>query len=242
MALTISTCLANRKAGQPISVTDAGSQISFDSASHQIRTTQNDFLSKGFRPGLVIKVTNSSLNNGLFEITNVAGDGSALTVAQAISDEAASAATPTLTVSNGQSLLTLINYGIFVVYASPMVDVNAAITSQKLLEMTVDGLSFTPGTSTNGITWEFDSAGKIKLSTGNTIKGTGLANGTAYFGRIYCNGYITGDDSTNNQSIRIQGRIGTGNSQDFSISSTDIKLGVVNTLDSFNLTEIQVGC
>jgi len=237
MAISLSTALVNRIIGKDISVVDAGSQISF-TAPNLINTTQSDFLTAGFRPGMVIKVTSggASTNAGYWTISSlVAG---VITVTEStISTEAAATDTPTISAVNGSGWQEALRYGIFVVYTSPMpANADLAATGTKLLEMTVSAGSFTPGTSTNGIQWDFSSTGKIIIASGDTIQGTGLVTGTAYYGRLYDNGYITGDDSTNFQSPRIQGRVGTSG-QDFDITHTKITSGVVNTLDSFNLTQ-----
>ena len=55
MALYYSTRAINLNAGYKPTVTDAGSQISF-TAPNLINTTQSDFITKGFRPGMVIEI------------------------------------------------------------------------------------------------------------------------------------------------------------------------------------------
>lgn len=237
MTIKFSTCLANRIAGQAVTVTDAGSQIAFVNSTSRITTTQSDFLTKGFRPGQVIKVASSGSNDGLYTLTQVASDGSYMVTSESLADEAAGAATPTITAVNGFGWKAALNYGILVLFSSPMpATADEVETGTKLLEMTVNAGSFAAGTSTNGITFEFDSSGKIILATGITVQGVGITTGKAYYARYYDNGYITGDDSSNLYAPRFQGRVGTSG-QDFTITSTDIVSGVTNTCDSINITQ-----
>jgi len=241
MAISLSTALVNRIIGKGISVVDAGSQISF-TAPNLINTTQGDFLTAGFRPGMVINVVSggASTNAGYWTIASlVAG---VITVSEAtISTEAAAVDTPTILAVNGFGWQEALRYSIFVVYTSPEpANADLAATGTKLLEMTVDDGGLTPGTLTNGIQWDFDSIGKIVVASGDTVQGTGLVTDTAYYGRLYDNGYIEGNDSVNLQSPRIQGRVGVGTSQDFGITHTQVTSGVVNTLTSFNITQPKV--
>jgi len=240
MALSLSTCLVNRISGQEVTVTDAGSQISF-TATSTITTTQSDFLTKGFRPGQILKVTDggSSTNAGLYTIASVTA--TVITVSEtSISTEAAAVDTPTLSVPTMMNWLNVFRYGVFDVYSSPMpANADLAETGTKLLSMTVSAGAFTAGTSTNGIEWEFVSVGKVQIVSTDTIQGVGLATGTAYYGRLYDNGYITGLDSTNLQSPRIQGRVATSG-QDFDITHTAVTISVTNTLSSFNITQPKV--
>jgi len=236
MAILLSTCLANRIAGQPVSVTDAGSQIAFVAATNTITTTENDFLTQGFRPGLAIEIENSSSNDMLCNIVSVASDGSSMVVDGSLSDEGAGAATPTITVKNGFSWLTTFRYSVLAVFSSPMPSsADVAETGTLLLKFTLNAGAHTPGTSTNGLEFEFNSAGQIKIKSGQTWQASGITDGTAYYARLYDNAYITGDDSSNLVSPRIQGRVGTSG-QDFDITSTSIVSGVLNTCDVLNIT------
>lgn len=238
MAILLSTCLANRMAGQEVTVTDAGSQISFTAPS-TIATTQSDFLTKGFRPGQTIKITSGGATTQTTLHHTIASlvAGTITTSEALIVTEAAAVDTPTISVPNGMDWLHLLRYGVFCVYTSPMpANADLAPTGTLLLKMTVSDAGHTAGTSTGGIEWEFDAAGKIQIKTGDTVQGTGLISNTAYYGRIYDNAYITTLDSVNLASPRIQGRVGTSG-QDFDITDTDVTLGVVNTLESFNITQ-----
>lgn len=238
MAISYSTCLVNRLAGEEISVLDGGSQISF-TAPDIITTTQSDFITQGFRPGQIIKVTDggSSTNAGLYTVDTVTATV-ITTIEQTISTEAAAVDTPTLSVPTMMNWLSIFRYSIFDVYdgsGGMPADADAAELGVKLLSMTLDGGTFTAGASANGIEFEFVSAGKIQLKTGDTYQDDGIATGTAYYGRLYDNGYITGNDASNLQSCRIQGRVATSG-QDFDITSTSVVISVTNTLRSFNIT------
>jgi hypothetical protein len=231
--------------GKPITVTDAGSQISFIAATSRIATTQNDFLTKGFRPGMVVQVASSSLNDGYYPITFVASDGSYMTTSGTIVDEAASAATPTISVPNGVNWATMFKYGIFVIYSSPIGDdADAAEGGTKLAELTESAGAFTPGTSTNGLEVEFSADGVFTIKSGQAWRDdTPVAAGTAYYGILYDNAYLQGDDSINKYSPRIMGTVGvSGSGRDFIISSTGITTTIPVTCTQFQGTQASQAC
>lgn len=229
--------------GKRITVVDAGSQIAFVNSTSTITTTQSDFLTKGFRPNQVIKVTSSTSNNGYFTITTVTAG--VITVSEAVVDEAAASATPTITVVNGQSWLDILANGIFCIYSAPIVtDVNLAATGTLLAELTLSGAAFTPGDPTAGLDFEYDADGVMGIYTGQVWKdSTPAATGTAAYGIFYDNGYITGDDSTNKYSVRAMGTVGiAGSGRDAIISTTSIQTGIPVTCDQFTLTQPAEAC
>jgi len=237
MTISISTCLANRIAGQAISVTDAGSQISF-TAPNLITTTQSDWLTQGFRPDQAILITSGGSTTQTVLYHKIASlTSSVITVAADIVTEAAAIDTCTISVVNGLNWLTIFKHGIMEVRSSPMPSTaDVAETGTLLLKFTVDAGAFTAGVSTNGLQFEFNSAGQIQILSTQTWQASGITDGTAYYARIYDNAYITGNDAVNLQSPRIQGRVGTSG-QDFDITSTSVVSGVLNTCDSMNITQ-----
>ncbi len=225
MAFEYSTRAIDLAIGKRITVVDAGSQIAFVNATSTITTTQSDFLTQGFRPAQVIKVTSSLSNNDYFTIVSVTAG--VITVSESVTDEVASAATPTLTVVGGQSWIDIFNNGILCIYGTPMIsDLDGAETGTLLAELTNGGLAFTPGLSTNALNFEYDAAGKMGILTGQTWKdSTPAATGTAEYAILYDNGYITGDDSTNLKSPRAMGSVGlSGSQRDIIISTTSIQV------------------
>lgn len=236
MAITISTALANLLAGNVPSVTDGGSEIAFVNSTGRITTTVGDFLTAGFRPGDVVEVTSSSSNNDIFTITEVDSAGAWIEVVGGVVEEAAAAASPTIALVNGKGWLQSLRDGVLAIFESPMPLVDAAETGTLLLLLTKDGSAHSPGDGTNGLEFEFTAAGLMGKSASQDWEGVGLATGDAYWGRFYDNAYITGDDTVNLASPRVQGRVGTSG-QEILITSTSIVTGVPNSCTQFNLTQ-----
>jgi len=236
MAISLSTCLVNRLAGQEVTVTDTpGTAIDFTTGT--ITTTSSDFLTQGFRPGQVIKIASSTSNDGYVTATQVAA--ATITISETITAETGIAGT-TLSVPNGLNWVTIFKHGIMDIYSSPMpANADLAETGTKLLSLTDGAGAFTAGESTNGLQFEFDAAGVFGILSTQTWQDAGIATGTAYYARLYDNAYITGLDSVNLQSPRIQGRVGTSG-QDFDITSTSIVIAVTNTCDTLNFTQPKV--
>lgn len=243
MAFQYSTRAIDLAIGKRITVVDAGSQIAFENATSTITTTQSDFITKGFRPDQVIKVTSSTGNNGYFTIVSLTAG--VITVSEAVVDEVASSATPTITVVGGQSWLDIFANGILCVYGTPLLsDPDLLETGTLLAELTNAGGAFTPGSPTNALDFEYDADGKMGILTGQTWRdSTPAATGTAEYAIYYDNGYITGLDSTNKYSARALGSVGiSGSGRDIIISTTSIKTGIPVTCDQFDLTQASQAC
>lgn len=243
MAFKYSTRSIDLAIGKRITVVDAGSQIAFVNATSTITTTEADFLTKGFRPGGVIKVTASTSNNGYYTIVSLTA--SVITVSESLVDEVASSATPTLTIVGGQSWIDILANGKLCIYGSPIVsDINIAATGTLLAELTNGGGAFTPGSPTNALNFEYGVDGLMSILTGQTWRdSTPAASGTAAYAIYYDNGYITGDDSVNKQSVRAMGTVGvSGSGRDIIISTTAIQTGIPVTCDQCDLTQADEAC
>ena len=101
-----------------------------------------------------------------------------------------------------------------------------------LLEITLDGGSFTPGSPTNGLNFADDAAsGALEKSAAETWQGDGQADATATWFRFYDNNLVTGASTS---AVRFDGNVGT--SSDISMVNTSIQTGATTTIDSFTVT------
>lgn len=247
MAVKYSTRAQALIMGRAITVTDAGSQISFAVGTSTITTTQSDFLTQGFRPGQSITVTNANnaTNNDEFVISSVTA--TTIVVTGTLADEAAALGTPTIALVNGLNWPLMFKDGILVIYSSPM-PANADLleTGTLLAELTLSGATFTAGATAGGLEIEHSATtdGVFGIKSGEAWQdSTPNAAGTAYYAILYDNGYITGLDSTNKQSPRIMGTVGvSGSGRDFIISSTSIVTTVPVTCTQFQGTQASEAC
>lgn len=232
--LRFSTGLRNALLGDIPSVTDAGSQIAFVNATGKITDTESRFLSEGFRPGDVIVVSDSDsgTNDGYYSVTTVATDGSDMVVSPAPTNEAVDAATPTIACVTSKGFLDVMRHGTIKIYTgSQPATADTAESGSVLVQITVDGGTFTKGTSTYGLDFDAPSSGVLSKATAETWKGTASATGTAGWFRFYDNSLTTGASTT---AIRMDGAVAaSGEELDMSTSVTS---GQVITIDSFALT------
>jgi len=107
-----------------------------------------------------------------------------------------------------------------------------------LVEITVDGLAFTPGSQTNGLDFgditndaQFIQS-ILSKPAGVTWKGRGVRAGTIGWGRLYTNERITGASTTGS---RIDGHASTASGDDFQVSTATVEVGVEVTVSAMNL-------
>lgn len=124
--------------------------------------------------------------------------------------------------------------GIIEIYSGAQpANADAAVQGTKLMEITVDAGSFTPGTATNGLEFGDPANGTVAKAAAETWRGVGLADGVAGWFRMKGNATDTGGISTT--LPRIDGTIAkTGG--DMSISNVNIVTGQPNTVDVFQFT------
>ena len=130
------------------------------------------------------------------------------------------------------SFSDIFDHGVIEVRTGPQpVNADAAATGTLLGTITVDAGAFTPGTATNGLTWEAASGGAIAKSASENWKMEGVAAGTAGWFRLKGNGVDGGGSSTS--LPRIDGSIGTSGA-DLNISNIAVTVGAPITIDVFS--------
>jgi len=109
---------------------------------------------------------------------------------------------------------------------------DGAISGALLLEVTVDGLPFTPGSATNGLNFDVPVSAVLSKAAAETWKGAGIAAGTVGWGRLQANAV---DDDTESTTLpRIDMAVAkTG--ADLNISNTGIVIGAPTTIDVLNI-------
>lgn len=101
-----------------------------------------------------------------------------------------------------------------------------------LLEVTVDGLPFNPGSPTNGLNFDAPISAVVSKAAGENWQGSGIASGTAGWARL-C-GNLADPDSTSTILPRIDMSVAkTGG--DLNLSNTAIVIGAPTTVDIFNV-------
>lgn len=107
---------------------------------------------------------------------------------------------------------------------------DAAASGTLLAIATLNGLPFTPGTATNGLTFSGPTLGVL---TGSGVWSyTGIANGTAGHFRFKANGADDGGESTT--LPRLDGSCAASGA-DMNMH-TDIKIGETGTITNFSYT------
>jgi len=107
-----------------------------------------------------------------------------------------------------------------------------------LVIITLGGLSFTPGSQTNGLDFgDITSSSTEKSSTlakpsAAEWKGTAIASGTITWGRLYSNDRTQGYNAA---AIRIDGSASTVSGSDFVVSSVSAVAGVPIVVTQMNL-------
>lgn len=143
--------------------------------------------------------------------------------------------------STGLRNLMLSTGGFTEIFANGIIDVytgaqpasaDNAPTGTLLGTITKNGAAFTPGTSTNGLTWGTPSAGTVSKST-DLWQFTGVAAGTAGWFRLKAN--AVDDNSSSTTLPRLDGSIASSGG-DINFSNLTVAIGAPNTLDSFTYT------
>lgn len=139
-------------------------------------------------------------------------------------------------VANGDDYIATLNKGTIHFYtATRPTDADSAESGTLVAKITVDGLTLTPGSTTNGLTIELDSgtAGKIIKAAAETWEGTALATDDIAWFRWYDNDVVTGASTT---AKRIDGDVtATGGGGDITMSSVSVDNGANVPVNSFSL-------
>ena len=109
---------------------------------------------------------------------------------------------------------------------------DAAATGTLLGTITLNGGAFTPGTSTNGLTFGSPSGGTVSKS--GVWSMAGVAVGTAGWARFKANAVDDGTLSTT--AVRLDGNVGISGA-DFNLSNISITVGAPVTVDVFTWTQ-----
>lgn len=108
---------------------------------------------------------------------------------------------------------------------------DAAVTGTLLGTVTLASGAFTPGTSTNGLTFAAAAAGAVSKS--GVWSFNGIADGTAGWFRLKGNAVDAGALST--VLNRLDGSVAVSGA-DLNLSNIVIAIGAPNTVDSFTFT------
>lgn len=108
---------------------------------------------------------------------------------------------------------------------------DAAVTGTLLGTVTLGSGAFTPGSPTNGLT--FDVAANGAVSKSGVWSFAGVAAGTAGWFRLKANGADAG--AVSNTLPRLDGSIATSGA-DLNLSNISIAVGAPTTVDSFTFT------
>lgn len=123
--------------------------------------------------------------------------------------------------------------GIIEIYSGPQpVDADAAETGTKLMRITKASGAFVAGQATNGLLFATDPVAGVISKSADVWSGVGLVDGVAGWYRFYDNAYGTGLSSS---AIRIDGPCAAGGAP-FSMSTTNIRVGVTATVDTADYT------
>jgi len=109
---------------------------------------------------------------------------------------------------------------------------DAAVTGTLLGTVTLGSGAFTPGTSTNGLTFAAASGGSVSKS--GTWSFNGIAEGTAGWFRFKGNAVDAGGVSTT--LPRMDGSVAVSGG-DMALSNISITIGAPNTIDTFTYTQ-----
>jgi hypothetical protein len=125
-------------------------------------------------------------------------------------------------------------HGVIDIYSGPQpLTADSAAAGVLLGQVSVDAGAFTPGSPTNGLTFDAPAAGTISKAAAENWKFTGLANGTAGWFRF--KGNATDNDLASTTLVRMDGTCGTTGA-DLNLSNLSIVTGSPNTIDAFDFT------
>lgn len=226
--------------GKSVASFSSVSAITVSSASNafMLGSATKNFFTEGFAAGDYISVTSAdkSSNNIVADITQITSSGNKMLVnASLTSASSASNTSMTIQTVGGKAIKDMFNYHVLrVLSGTPPSDCDSTETGTLLLELTSSGNTVTAGTTSNGLSFASVSSGAISASSGQTIKGTGLATGTAGYYRMYTNSKLTGAVSSSNPSKRIQGSVGTSNAE-LILGTTQITKSVATTVTAHQI-------
>lgn len=234
MALRISTGLRNKMLGDGRATIHGmltANTISFDNASSEIRDSGNGLVTAGFLPGDLIRVDNTGSNDGTFTASSVAA-GAIVTSVAPVTESAGTVFA--IAAASGGMLRDAMRNGVLRIYSgSQPATADTATSGTLLLEVTVDGGTFSHGTAANGLNWATAASGVIEKDGTETWKATGLADGTAGWFRFFANPSDGGTTSTT--LARIDGSVGTSGA-DLTLVSTAIVTDNIYYINSSALT------
>jgi len=142
------------------------------------------------------------------------------------------------------SLAELLDHSVIRIYSNIRVSSADVVESENsgtlLLEITLNGDTFTGGSDTNGLNMELDGITTtlkraIDAATSNTEiwKGTGLAEGTAGWARWYANPYTTGASTS---AVRMDGTVSASGADVNMANGTSIETGVDSEVTDVTFT------
>ena len=226
MALRLSTLLRDRLMGEEVTT---GTIEMVRTGATTITDAANGFITSGFIPGMVVYISVFDLTAAEDQYARVAIvaagtltiDRATLTTAEA--DDGLITGVP-------QAFKDIFTYGELGIYTgSQPASADDAPTGTLLLLISEASVVVTPGTSTNGLSWDAPVDGVLgKDST--AWSDVGLVTGTAGWFRFYTNGYDIDGDGCN-----FDGSVGTSGAQ-LNLSSVAIVLAATTTIDEFEVT------
>lgn len=220
MAIRFNSDLRDALMGFKPTVTSTG--IGFTSGTKTIAHTGNGLAI--FLPGDMIVVSGTSNNNSTFTVVTVETDGSALTVSETVTTEAAGASV-TVACHNSRGFKDCFRYSKLEIRSGSQPDsADDAASGTLLLTITESSGAFVDGVATNGLEFGDPSDGTI-AKDGTTWSGAAVATGTAGWWRLYSN--VGG--------FNVDGNCGTSGTN-MVMASTSISTGATTTIDTFSLT------
>jgi len=232
MSIKLSTGLVNKLAGAGKQHLMQAATISFAASTKKILDSASGFTD--VQVGDVLEVKGSTSNDGTFTVTALSDPlGGYVEVAETVVDESAGATCAIACYGTGNSFKELFRNGVLEVYSGiqPSSADNAE-NGTKLVRITQNSLTFTPGSATNGLTFTDADDGVLSKPAGEVWSGLGLADDSATWFRFYANDYGSGASAS---AVRFDGLCGVG-SGELRLSSTSVLTGGTITLDSVTFT------
>ena len=191
----------------------------------------------GFHIGdMVTTVTESTTNDGTFEILDITGSGDTIEVAAGSFTTEAAAAVGLATVASarGHSLSDIFRHGVIRIYSGAQPATPETTESGTLLlEISESSGAFVADADANGLRFDEVVDGVLSKEVGQIWSGAGLDTGTAGWGRLYDNGFDTGADA-GEAFNRIDFAVAASGS-DLNMA-TSVVTAITKTIDTFTLT------
>lgn len=145
----------------------------------------------------------------------------------------AGAAGTKMWVARGGSFKDVMRYGVLYIYSGSQPDDADSTESGTLLAIiSLDGSTFTPGTGTNGLTYDDPVAGVADKPAADTWKGQITTGGVAGWFRFYDNARTQAASTT---ACRFDGAIGT-TGKELNLAATTLVLNRYLTIDELPVT------